>query len=447
MYLGPNSNNSEKVLHLYSGSSSVEKEPFSGTNFHSSTPYTRIIGRYLYQYSSYASPFSRFLLDTGISTPIPSTVLASRAPSIAIGYTYSISNNSWQRVVFSGGNSRWHSSILSSGPAVTIYGGFFGNNVQGYPSIYLRPEGYVEVRNDFGFNYIELIYFDDLQTLPTSNSVSISDKELKINGVNLLGGKNLKNQNTTRYLHFLGTDPNNRINDVDEIIPIPTGQALPAVDSFPIGGIVLQSSNNIFGIDIVVPSYDPNYYSNVEVVYYQVLNSKVVPDVNFLDFMWVKSGTDLKGLEFSSYPNTEIRAKANINGTEVTYPVTRSDRYLHRIVGDYRNMILQLQGDPIPPVGSCVFLRSYTIDFPENCYVFATSGYQDSLTESNYSPCYSPIVPIDGAVQVLDEFISYIKVVYYPSSNKIDIYACKPAGSLNFISNSTIKFNLLIFSL
>ena len=214
LYIG--NNGTQKVAHIYNGSTGIEKNPFSGTSFHSSLPYLKIKSRHVFTYNG-TTPYS--LNQTYNAYNSKGYVTTTPIENINNGFCFVIGYIGSKRVFFpySAGTGEAISTM-------SIPGSFFGNPCSSEPAFCLTSAttgytGTITFRKDLLPLYTELIYDHiDVIILDTAvhtpaTDIIISNSELSINGNPVFD---------TTYLHFCAT-LENRTNTIDEVIAIPYG--------------------------------------------------------------------------------------------------------------------------------------------------------------------------------------------------------------------------------
>lgn len=226
IYIGDNT--TEKVLHVYDGSTSVEKDNFSGTSFHSSLPYFTVKSRHRFTYNSttpYSGTSGKWTWNSkGYTTTDEITTTTDF--SIAIGY---LNGTRYFFPAAAGVGVRFGTQYIPG----LMYGNPFSNEpcfrissgTTGYTATISNPS-LLPAYPNLIFDYIDIIIFENVNEVIASD-ILINNSEISVNGNNVFDKE---------YLHFMD-DINDTINDVDDIIAIPYGGS-----TFSYGEVVLKSN-------------------------------------------------------------------------------------------------------------------------------------------------------------------------------------------------------------
>jgi len=268
-------NTTEKVLHLYNGSSNIEENVFSGTSFHSSLPYYTFnsVHRFLPSGAPYNASLNavwaekqNYTISTG-SIPTGDFSVVLRGMYNGVLYTFPTSIGEG---VVTSIQAIYYGSPLANSPAFrlsTLTSGFtaraaFSSSIVAFPIA--------------TFDYIDVYLFNESITPITASDISISKNDISINGASLT---------SKIYTHFMSSI-SDRVNDYDTIIPIPSGGTLTALTysrstdnlthtangqysliqlinsyQYPVSSVALTSNPNIISVNknfINIPLFNAN---------------------------------------------------------------------------------------------------------------------------------------------------------------------------------------------
>ena len=458
IYIGPQ-NATNKCLHIYKGSDKIERNPTKGTVFHSSMPYQRIRGRYLFQFERVLD--SRMQQERyglfGNSPGIPYDVLTSKSQFLVIRYFLISSSDygryDWARIVMPTTPCDFSAMIgpsffyFSTGPTLLAQ----------MATAFITSGSSIDLYYSDRPSLIEVIAFDDFMEPFTSNDVKINTPDvpsgITINGIELFS-PNESAMSKMNFLHYIGDNPNNRLNDYFEVLPIPTGQSYNRVNGLPVFASCLQTSFNRFTAE-TYPKGGVN--DTMGFTLFQVIGTKGV-DTTPGSIFAVDQFYDGGSLSHSSII---LDSRDNTIKSEVwlPYPSPSTDVYRKEVafinpaksflrkVAEYRNMVLS-NGNIVPATaGTCKHIGSIGVAIDSSSLI-SIAVHQKFLTNPNAggSPAFNIIEPIEGKEEVVAFFIDYIKVVVRLSAKRLDFYNCRPVQS-QFAFHNVPRYNydLIIF--
>jgi len=248
IYIGNNGSN--KVLHIYNGSSNIEKNNFSGTSFHSSMPYLVLSSIHRFTQNG-TTPYSNpVFTSVGYSTtnPLPPMALDGSTMVLAVGVI---------------GSTRYFFPSASCSP----YWAAVPQNVTTFGNINTTGINFAVVNNSTGFcgrystypsdtmyfDYIDLYVINDINTVSPSD-ISITSSDIKINNSSIFEPKYCV------FLDSLSMAP----NTYDTILAIPYATS----SLWQYGGNYVTSTSNTQYSDV---------FSNGGHYYIQILNSYNYP--------------------------------------------------------------------------------------------------------------------------------------------------------------------------
>lgn len=274
IYIGNNS--TEKVFHLYDGSTTIEKVPFSGTSFHSSLPYFRVVSRHRFTYNG-TTPYAGTIGSTysytsrGYATtnPLPSTSVPYVIVGVKDGVTY------------------FFPTAASGSPYFPAYTA--GNSAANVPSFGLTSTsvGFTASSNSAIFSHFSVLVYDYIDVLVIGSQLNITPSDIVIDNSDIVinGDSIFDNE----YIHELSTI-GDRLNNYDLILAIPSG-----------GTDIYTDAGNIYRPNYVTSSDMVSFTNNVSGGSYslhQIINS---------------ASGDISGVRISSENNTISVVK---NGVE-----------------------------------------------------------------------------------------------------------------------------------
>lgn len=386
IFLGKTSSNS-KVLHIYSGSTDIEENVFSGTSFHSSLPYMRFVDKIRFTRVTALQvidigTYSVARCDFQSTIPMPSTKYLSVFAGVKDGVRYffptsmSSSGMDYAEGVYAG-------AIFYECPAI----GFVSDTylvVQG-----IKEDAVNNFYNPLDFDYIDVYLFENNIAPISSNEVLVSKNLISVNGNDILSNK---------YVHVF-TDIAQRLNDYDEIIGLPYGGYLVNNVQF-YANIVRSTSNTSFTLD----------GTEGGIVYIQLINSYPF---------------DPTAIELRSNENAIVVTKNNIT---MNLFKTTSDMKFKTI--DIPDFVMAVYGDPAN------FIKTYNIGTTLNDVMIVRFDFGLFWTMTNG---WAIVHAIDGVKQPL--LVSSNSSIYLTFSNNGTTFSIT---STNLYPTSTIVYSYTI---
>lgn len=243
LYIG--NNGSEKVLHIYDGSSNIEKNIINGTSFHSSLPYYTLNS--IHRFVPSGTPYvvasgnvwgekQNYVISTG---SIPSGDFSTIIRGSYQGTIYTFPTSAGEGY-FSGLQAIYAGNPLANCPAFRL-----DSLTSGFTARAQYAPNNIVLFSIATFDYIDVYLFNELITPMPSLDIRISNDNILINGVSIL---------SKIYAHFM-TSIDDRANDYDTIIPIPRGGTYRALTYATSTNNLSHASNGEYALIQLINSY------------------------------------------------------------------------------------------------------------------------------------------------------------------------------------------------
>lgn len=210
IFIGDNA--TEKVLHVYNGTSTIKRDNFSGTAFHSSLPYSNIVS--IHRFTPSGSPYivadsynfwaekQNYTTDTAIPTGDHSIIVRGSISGVIYTFPTQIGVPDIADI-----QAVYFGNPVTNGPALCLTSLSSGFTARSW----FRHSSYTTFPIQT-FDFIDVYVFTQTIEPITASDIRISNSEFTVNSENVFD---------KRFVHMMGS-LSDRINDYDTIIPIST---------------------------------------------------------------------------------------------------------------------------------------------------------------------------------------------------------------------------------